>query len=200
MKHLRSMGAGEASTDEKTSKTSAKQCKTAFWRQKELLQLKIQIFEFKIWISSFFLHYQPQTLHIWSICGVWAPGRPPKTRKRRKTVQNSAKQCKTVQNSILAVTPSRYFWNFEFKNACFVLNTLPTHPQTHFQQLSSLTQRQQRPANNQKTKKSKKQLPQRNSQRKTSKLPERPLVRSKKTYTQVSKACYTRQALFPHLL
>ena len=63
-----------------------------------------------------------------------------------------------------------------------MLNTLPTHPQTHFQQLSSLTQRQQRPANNQKSKKSKKQLPQRNSQRKTSKLPERPLGRSKKTY------------------
>ena len=41
-----------------------------------------------------------------------------------------------------------------------MLNTLPTHPQTHFQQLSSLTQRQQRPANNQKSKKSKKQLPQ----------------------------------------
>ena len=28
--------------------------------------------------------------------GVWAPGRPPQTRKRRKTVQNSAKQCKTA--------------------------------------------------------------------------------------------------------
>ena len=41
---------------------------------------------------------------------------------------------------------------------------------------------------------------QRNSQRKTSKQPERPLFRSKTTYTQVSEACYTQQALFPHLI
>ena len=34
-----------------------------------------------------------------------------------------------------------------------MLNTLPTHPQTHLQQLSSLTQRQQRPGNKHKSQK-----------------------------------------------
>jgi len=48
MKRLRSMGAGEASTDEKTSKTSAKQCKTVILAPKQAVTLKIQSFEFKI--------------------------------------------------------------------------------------------------------------------------------------------------------
>ena len=39
MKHLRSMGAGEASTDEKTSKNSAEQCRTVSLAPKRPLQL-----------------------------------------------------------------------------------------------------------------------------------------------------------------
>ena len=50
------------------------------------------------------------------------------------------------------------FLNFEFKTASFMFKTLPTHPQSHFQQLSSLTQRQQRPGNNHKEHNSKKSV------------------------------------------
>ena len=49
MKRLRSMGAGEASTDEKTQKNSAKQCKTVILAPKRPLQLS----KFKFLNSKF---------------------------------------------------------------------------------------------------------------------------------------------------
>ena len=96
MKHLRSMGAGEASTDEKTSKNSAKQCKTAFWRQKEPLQLKIQIFEFQN--LNFKLIFALLTSNITYMKHLRGMG-AGEASKDEKTSKNSAKQCKTVQNS-----------------------------------------------------------------------------------------------------
>ena len=89
------MGAGEASKDEKTSKNSAKQCKTAFWRQKELLQLKIQIlnskFEFQASFCITNLKY-----YIYEASAEY--GRRGDLHRR----ENVEKQHKTVQNSILA--------------------------------------------------------------------------------------------------
>ena len=68
-----------------------------------------------------------------------------------ETSTNREKQVFTLSVPQSGVATSRYFWICEFKFACFVLNTLPTHPQTHLQQLSSLTQHQQRPGNKHKS-------------------------------------------------
>ena len=58
--HLRSMGAREASTDQKTSKNSEN---SDFGAKTTVTALKIQIFEFKFRISSLSLHYKPQISH-----------------------------------------------------------------------------------------------------------------------------------------
>ena len=98
MKHLRSMGAGEASADEETSKNRS--------------------------ANTF-----------------------PTTFLTDTTSTEAWKQAQVAKNRVLTLSVpqiSRYLWPlflnfFKFEVACFVLNTLPTHPQTHFQQLSSLT-------------------------------------------------------------
>ena len=74
--------------------------------------------------------------------------RPGNKRNSRKTGFYTVSATVSLYWPLLAVT-CRYFWIFEFKIACFVLNTLPTHPQSHFQQLSSLTARQTKPGNKQ---------------------------------------------------
>ena len=101
------MGAGEASTDEKTSKNSAKQCKTVILAPKRPLQLsKFKFFNSKLNVKPL-LALLPQMSHIWSICGVWAPRRPP---HRREDVE---KQWKTVKNSDFGAKIK--IQNFEFK-------------------------------------------------------------------------------------
>ena len=108
------MGTGEASTDEKTSKNSAKQCKTvqnSIWRQNEPLQLKIQIFEFKIWISSFLFALLTSNItymkHLQSV----GAGEASTDEKTSKIVQNSAKQAFGRQNEPLQLK----IQIFEFK-------------------------------------------------------------------------------------
>ena len=95
MKRLRSMGAGEASTDEKTSKNSAKQCKTAFWRQNDRYSSKFKFFNSKFEFQASFcitnLKY-----YIYEASAVY--GRRGRLHRR----ENVEKQCKTVQNSVLA--------------------------------------------------------------------------------------------------
>src|SRR6056300_1581038 len=95
MKHLRSMGVGDASTDEKTSKNSAKQCKTAFWRQNDRYSSKLKIFHKKFEFQASFcitnLKY-----YIYEASAEY--GRRESLHRR----ENVEKQRKTVQNSILA--------------------------------------------------------------------------------------------------
>ena len=88
------MGAGETSTDEKTSKNSAN-VQNSILAPKRPLQLKIQIFEFKIWISSFFLHYYLKH-YIYEASAEYGRRGGLQRRENVKTVQNSAKQCKTA--------------------------------------------------------------------------------------------------------
>ena len=63
MKRLWSMGAEEASTDEKTVKNSEKQVLTP----KLAVTAQNSKFEFKIWRTSLFLHHYPHMLHIWRV-------------------------------------------------------------------------------------------------------------------------------------
>ena len=48
------MGAGDASTDEKTSKNSAKRCKTAFWRQNDRYSSKFKFLNSKFELQASF--------------------------------------------------------------------------------------------------------------------------------------------------
>ena len=86
----------EASTYEKTSKNSAKQCKTVILAPKRPLQLS----KFKFFYSKF--EFQASCCitnlkyHIYEASAEYGRG---EASTDKKTVQNSAKQCKTVQNS-----------------------------------------------------------------------------------------------------
>ena len=97
------MGAGEASTDEKTAKNVENSAKQRFWRQNEPLRLKIQIlnskFEFQAcWCITNLKHY---------ICGApveygrWGGlHRRENSEKQRKTLSVfGAKTTVTAQNS-----------------------------------------------------------------------------------------------------
>ena len=95
MKRLRSMGAGETSTDEKTSKNRPKQCKTAFWRQNDRYSSKFKFlnskFEFQASFCTTNLKY-----YMYEASAEY--GRQGGLHRR----ENVEKQAKTVQNSILA--------------------------------------------------------------------------------------------------
>ena len=90
MKRLRSMGAGEASTDEKTSKNSAKQCKTVILAPKRPLQLsKFKILNSKLEFQASSCNTNPKCY----ICEASAEyGRQGDLHRR----ENVEKQCKTV--------------------------------------------------------------------------------------------------------
>ena len=106
----------EASTDEKTSKNRAKQCKTVILAPKRPLQLsKFKFFNSKFEFQASSCITNPK-YHTWSVCGVWAPRRLPQTRKRRKTVQNSAKQWFWRQNDRYSSQNSKFLiQNLNFK-------------------------------------------------------------------------------------
>ena len=105
MKHLRSMGAGEASTDEKTSKNRAKQCKTVmsdFGAKKRPLQLS----KFKFFIQN--LNFKPLLAMLISNIAYMKRLRSMgagEASTDEKTSKNRAKQGKTV---ILAPKNDRY--------------------------------------------------------------------------------------------
>ena len=66
-----------------------------------------------------------------------------------------------VVNSATVIFGAKLTVIFEILNSklqAVCSNTLPTYPQSHFQQLSSLTQRQQRPGNKHKEHNSKKSV------------------------------------------
>ena len=56
---------------------------------------------------------------MWSICRVWAPGRPPQTRKRRQTMQN---QWFWRQNEPLPLKIQILISKFEFQASCCITN------------------------------------------------------------------------------
>ena len=96
MKRLPGMCAGEASTDEKMSKNSEKQCKTVILAPKRPLQLS----KFKFLIQN--LNFKPLLALLISNITYMKRLRSMgagEASTDEKTVQNSAKQCKTVQNS-----------------------------------------------------------------------------------------------------
>jgi hypothetical protein len=112
MKRLPGMGAGEASTDEKTSKNSAKQCKTVILAPKRPLQLS----KFKFLNSKF--EFQASSCitdlkyHIYEASAGY--GRRGGFHRR----ENVEKQCKTVQNSNFGAkttVTALKIQNFEFK-------------------------------------------------------------------------------------
>ena len=85
------------------------------------------------------MHYWSQILNIWSVCRVWAPGRPPQTRKQRKIAKNSEKQRKTAKRPFLAPRIAVKSQNLNFES----LQTLPVYsihpPLWHIQLMVSHT-------------------------------------------------------------
>ena len=106
------------------------QCKTvqnSILAPKRPLQLKIQIFELKIWISSFLFALLTSNI---TYMKHLQRGRPPQTRKRRKTVQNGAKQCKTAfwrQNDRYSSKFKFWIQNLNFKPLDAVLTSNITY-------------------------------------------------------------------------